>query len=309
MVLSHFLAEGLSHRLAARARACCWSSSRCSRATAFSASARRCWRRLARRSARRHDRAAARDPRSRQELRRARRRARHQLPARGRRAPRADRPQRRRQDHVHQPPHRRAAADRGRRCCSRAATSRAVAQAERVKLGIARTFQINRLFRGLSVLENVYIAVAERRRRGARHVPAGRHAQGRDRGVDASARDAQARTTTPATASPSCPTAASAWSSSRSRSGLKPEVLLLDEPAAGVPSAESHIILDAIDGAAQAHRRADHRARHGPRVPLRASGSRCWWNGAVFAEGTPQEIAADARRARRLSRPGGAPMS
>ena len=33
--------------------------------------------------------------------------------------------------------------------------------------------------------------------------------------------------------------------------GLKPEVLLLDEPAAGVPSAESHIILDAIDGAAQ----------------------------------------------------------
>src|SRR5215468_1013605 len=37
-----------------------------------------------------------------------------------------------------------------------------VAQAERVKLGIARTFQINRLFRGLSVLENVCISIAER---------------------------------------------------------------------------------------------------------------------------------------------------
>ncbi|MGE3988776.1 ATP-binding cassette domain-containing protein, partial [Pseudorhodoplanes sp.] len=36
-----------------------------------------------------------------------------------------------------------------------------VAQAERVKRGIARTFQINRLFRGLSVLENVYIPVSE----------------------------------------------------------------------------------------------------------------------------------------------------
>src|SRR6185369_11970740 len=37
-----------------------------------------------------------------------------------------------------------------------------VAQAARVKLGIARTFQLNRLFRGLSVLDNVYLAVAER---------------------------------------------------------------------------------------------------------------------------------------------------
>ena len=41
--------------------------------------------------------------------------------------------------------------------------------------------------------------------------------------------------------------AASGWSSSPSRSDSSPQVLLLDEPAAGVPSAESHIILDAID--------------------------------------------------------------
>ena len=38
----------------------------------------------------------------------------------------------------------------------------AKAQAERVKLGIARTFQINQLFRRLSVLENICISVAER---------------------------------------------------------------------------------------------------------------------------------------------------
>jgi ABC-type branched-subunit amino acid transport system ATPase component len=35
-------------------------------------------------------------------------------------------------------------------------------QAKRVKRGIARTFQINQLFRGLTVLENVCIAVSER---------------------------------------------------------------------------------------------------------------------------------------------------
>src|SRR5712671_6431529 len=37
-----------------------------------------------------------------------------------------------------------------------------LAQAKRVKRGIARTFQINQLFRGLTVQENVCIAVSER---------------------------------------------------------------------------------------------------------------------------------------------------
>ena len=43
-----------------------------------------------------------------------------------------------------------------------------------------------------------------------------------------------------------CPMAASGWSRSPSRWRRSPRVLLLDEPAAGVPSSESHLILDVV---------------------------------------------------------------
>ena len=54
----------------------------------------------------------------------------------------------------------------------------------------------------------------------------------------------------------------------------RPKLLLLDEPAAGVPSSESHLILDVISQARSEHRRADYRARHGRRVPLRQADHR-----------------------------------
>jgi len=40
----------------------------------------------------------------------------------------------------------------------------ALPQAARMRRGIARTFQINQLFRGLTVLENLYLSVGERTR-------------------------------------------------------------------------------------------------------------------------------------------------
>ncbi|MBI3433638.1 MAG: ATP-binding cassette domain-containing protein, partial [Proteobacteria bacterium] len=164
-------------------------------------------------------------------------------------------------------------------------------QAERVKLGIARTFQINRLFRGLSVLENVYIAVAERvGAAGTMFAPAGNR---RDV-IEESMRllemlrldqDAHARVV-------ELPYGRQRLIELAIALGLKPNVLLLDEPAAGVPSAESHIILDAIDSLPK------HIAvliiEHDMDVVFRfAERITVLVGGGVFAQGTPKEISAN----------------
>ncbi len=76
--------------------------------------------------------------------------------------------------------------------------------------------------------------------------------------------------------------------------GLDPEVLLLDEPAAGVPIAESHIILDAVAalpkeiGVLIIDHDMDLVFRFAQRITVLVGG-------AIFAEGTPKEIGADQR--------------
>src|SRR4029079_4497729 len=119
-------------------------------------------------------------------------------------------------------------------------------QAERVKLGIARTFQISRLFRGLSVLENVSIPVAERVGAASSMLyPAGRRTDVIEEAMHLLdtlklADHAHRRVS-------ELPYGRQRVIELALDLGMKPQVLLLDEPAAGVPSAESHIILDAIE--------------------------------------------------------------
>jgi branched-chain amino acid transport system ATP-binding protein len=161
-------------------------------------------------------------------------------------------------------------------------------QAERVKLGIARTFQINRLFRGLSVLENVCIAIAERT--GA--APSMFYPVGRRRDVIEEAMELLAMLKLAANAAhrvSELPYGRQRLVELAIAIGLKPQVLLLDEPAAGVPSTESHIILDVIE------RLPEHIAvliiEHDMDVVFRfAKQVTVMVGGALFAEGTPREI-------------------
>jgi len=164
-------------------------------------------------------------------------------------------------------------------------------QAERVKLGLARTFQINRLFRGLTVLENVCISVAERVGAASSMIyPLGRRTDVIEEsmhllGMLKLTADAGRRVS-------ELPYGRQRLVEIAIAIGLKPQVLLLDEPAAGVPSAESHIILDAIERLPEQlavliiEHDMDVVFRFAKRVTVMVSG-------ALFAEGTPREIEAN----------------
>jgi branched-chain amino acid transport system ATP-binding protein len=168
-----------------------------------------------------------------------------------------------------------------------------VPQAVRTRRGIARTFQINQLFRGLTVLENVYLAVAERT--GACNRlwrPAGAERAVTDEAL--SHLDALRLADDALRLVRELPYGRLRLVEIAIALALRPKVLLLDEPAAGVPSSESHLILDVIAGLDPEI--AILIIEHDMDVVFRvAKHITVLVQGAVLTDGSPADIIADER--------------
>jgi len=118
--------------------------------------------------------------------------------------------------------------------------------ATRTKLGLVRTFQITSLFARLTVLENLYLAVSEQRRESFDLLrPAARRPETL---AKAEALLVEFRLTEFANRDVSV----LAYGQQRLVEialalALQPKVLLFDEPAAGIPSGETRLLMDAIE--------------------------------------------------------------
>jgi ABC-type branched-subunit amino acid transport system ATPase component len=167
----------------------------------------------------------------------------------------------------------------------------ALAPDERVRRGLVRTYQINSLFPHLTALESVTLAVCERRRVARtwwRRLTAYREEV--DEAYDILSSLALASVCHRLTRE-------LAYGQQRLLEialalATRPKVLLLDEPAAGVPREESKELLAAIAGLSRditvlfIEHDMDLVFRFASRVIVMVGGR-------VLLEGTPQEIAAD----------------
>jgi branched-chain amino acid transport system ATP-binding protein len=166
-------------------------------------------------------------------------------------------------------------------------------QHQRVKLGMTRTFQINTLFAGMTVLESVVLAICERR--GLQKVW-WKTVEKHDDVVD----EAMALLATlKLTKEANSITRSMAYGKQRLVEialalATKPKILLLDEPAAGIPSLESKELFEVIAGLPRDVTVVfiEHDMglvfRFADRITVLVGGK-------VLTEGTPEEIAADPR--------------
>jgi ABC-type branched-subunit amino acid transport system ATPase component len=168
-----------------------------------------------------------------------------------------------------------------------------LAQHQRVKRGLARTFQINRLFSELTVLESVVLAVNERLGLSAKFwKPVGAHTQAIEEAAELLRTlklldVAHEQTRNLAYGKQRLIEIALALAA-------KPSVLLLDEPAAGVPTSESRELFESI--AALPRDVTILLIEHDMDLVFRfADTISVLVSGALLTQGTPEEIANDPK--------------
>jgi branched-chain amino acid transport system ATP-binding protein len=166
-------------------------------------------------------------------------------------------------------------------------------QSARVRRGLGRTFQITTLFRSLPVLDNVALGIAERQGAAKRMwKAASRHQEIKDEAMEllnalGLADDAAVRVA-------DLPYGKQRLVEIAIALGLHPKVLLLDEPAAGVPSAETERILQRLEKLPPdiailiIEHDMDLVFRFARRITVLVQG-------VVLIEGPPEEIARDVR--------------
>jgi ABC-type branched-subunit amino acid transport system ATPase component len=162
--------------------------------------------------------------------------------------------------------------------------------ARRVPLGLARTFQVNNLFRDMTVLENVFLAVSERLGASRSMLRPAR----RRRDVLETAEQVILRVGL----ADSLQRRVAELSYGRQRLvelaialSLEPKVLLLDEPMAGVPTAEAAWLFEALN--ALPPEIAILMIEHDMHIVRRfASEVTVLVGGRILMSGSPQEVMA-----------------
>ena len=163
----------------------------------------------------------------------------------------------------------------------------------RTRLGIARTFQINQLFPDLTPVESLGLVISERLGTGTDWWrTAGTKPQVVDEIADLIERFRLADAIHERTAT--LPYGKQRLLEIALAVACRPRVLLLDEPAAGVPEADRHELLATIASSARdvtillIEHDMDLVFGFAERISVLV-------NGAVFVEGTPDEVARDPR--------------
>jgi ABC-type branched-subunit amino acid transport system ATPase component len=168
-----------------------------------------------------------------------------------------------------------------------------LSQSTRVRRGLGRTFQVTSLFRSLSLLDNVALGVAERRgvaTRMWRAASSHKEIIEESQSLLAALGLADEAVTRVA----DLPYGKQRLVEIAIALGLRPKVLLLDEPAAGVPSHESERILQNLEKLPAdiailiIEHDMDLVFRFARRITVLVQG-------VVLTEGTPDEIARDKR--------------